>query len=108
MAGTNSGTNSGDMHSDSVLRSADVPDRTVTQVGKAVSEVMKLRQSLADDLATAQSEEERQNLAQHAESAAVQAISEQGITVAEYNEIIAAAQSDPDLEERVVTAYRLA
>jgi len=101
-------TNSGDMHSDATLRSIDVPDDTVAQVGKAVSEVMKLRQSLAENLATAQNDEERQSLAAQAENAAARAISQQGITVAEYNEIITAAQSDPDLEERVVTAYRLA
>jgi hypothetical protein len=38
----------------------------------------------------------------------VRAISAQGISVAEYHDIITAAESDPELEERVVTVYRLA
>jgi len=90
------------------LRSADVPDQTVSQVAKAVSEVVKLRQSLAETMATANTDEERQNMAEEAENAAARAISAQGITIAEYNEIITAAESDPELEERVMTAYRLA
>jgi hypothetical protein len=43
------------------LRSADVPVRTVSQVvGKVVLEVMKLRQSLAEKIATARRDEQRQ------------------------------------------------
>ncbi len=104
MAGTSSNTPPGD----GTLRSADVPDQTITQVGKAVSEVLKVRQSLEENMATARTDGERQNLTEQAETAAARAISEQGLTVAEYNEVITAAQSDPELEERVLTAYRLA
>jgi hypothetical protein len=69
-------------------------------------EIVKLRQSLEENIATAQTEEERQTLTSQVETAAVQAIGEQGLTVAEYNEVIAAAQADPDLEERVLVACR--
>jgi Domain of unknown function (DUF4168) len=93
---------------DTTWRSADVPDQTVSMVGKAAMEVMKLRESFTQNMAAAQTDEERQNLAEQAETAAVRAISEQGITVAEYNEVIGAAQSDPELEERVLTACRQA
>ena len=69
-------------------------------------EIVKLRQSLEENIATAQTEEERQTLAGQVETAAVRAIGEQGLTVAEYNEVISAAQADPDLEERVLVACR--
>ncbi len=98
--------NSSILGGDGALRSADVPDETVSQVGKAVSEIIKLRQSLEENMATAQSEDERQSLANQAETAAVRAISDQGLTIDEYNEVITSAQADPDLEERVLTAYR--
>ena len=101
-------TNSNAPRSGGTLRSADVPDQTVSQVGKAVSEVMRLRQSLEENMTTARTDEERQNLTEHAENAVVRAISAQGICIAEYHDIITAAESDPELEERVVTAYRLA
>jgi hypothetical protein len=101
-------TNSNAPRSGGTLRSADVPDQTVSQVGKAASEVMKLRQSLEENMAAERTDEERQSLTEQAENAAVRPISAQGISVAEYNEIITATKSDPELEERVVTAYRLA
>jgi hypothetical protein len=91
---------------DGTLQSGDVSDQVVSQVGKAVVEIVKLRQSLEENMATAQTEEERQDLAGHVETAAVRAIGDQGLTVAEYNEVIAGAQADPDLEERVLVACR--
>jgi len=90
------------------LTSDDVPDQTVAQVGKAVAEILKLRQSLEENMATAQTDEERQELAGQVESAAVRAIGDQGLTVAEYNQVITAAQADADLEERVLVACRTA
>ena len=91
---------------DGNLQSVDVSDQTISQVGKAVVEIVKLRQSLEENIATAQTEEERQTLTSQVETAAVRAIGEQGLTVAEYNEVISAAQADPDLEERVLVACR--
>jgi len=91
---------------DGNLQSGDVSDQTISQVGKAVVEIVKLRQSLEENIATAQTEEERQTLTSQVETAAVRAIGEQGLTVAEYNEVISAAQADPDLEERVLVACR--
>jgi hypothetical protein len=93
---------------DSAPQREEVPDQVVSQVGNAVAQIMKLRQSYAEDIATAESEEERQNLAGWIEDAAVRAISAQGLTVAQYNQIIAATQADADLEERVMVAYRTA
>jgi hypothetical protein len=69
---------------------------------------MKLRQSLEESMATARTDEECERLTEQADNAVVRAISAQGISIAEYHDIIAAAESDPELEERVVTAYRLA
>ena len=80
------------------LRNSDVSDQVVSQVGKAVVQIVKLRQTLEQNMATARTDEERQTLAEQVETAAVRAIDEQGLTVAEYNEVISAAQSDSDLE----------
>jgi hypothetical protein len=93
---------------DGTVRSADVADSTVAQIGKAVSEILRLREPLEERMATARTEQERQNIADQIEDAAVRAISDQGLTVAECNEVIAAAESDPDLEERVLIACRSA
>jgi hypothetical protein len=84
----------------------DVPDEMVSQVGKAVAEIMKLRQSFEENMATARTEEEAQGLADDVETAAVRAISDQGLTVDQYNHILNAAQADSRLEERVLLACR--
>ncbi len=76
------------------LQSGDVSDQTVSQVGKAVVEILKLRHSLEENMATAQTDEERQTLAEEVETAAVRVIGDQGLTVEEYNEVIAGAQAD--------------
>lgn len=100
--------NSKSPRDDGSLQSSEVSDQVISQVGKAVVQIVKLRQSLEEDMATAQTEEEKQTLTSHVETEAVRAIGEQGLTVAEYNEVIAAAQADPDLEERVLVACRTA
>ena len=101
-------TNSATRRDDETLRSGDVPDQTVAQVGKAVAQILKLRQTLEEQMATTQTEEERQSLAAEVENAAVEAIGDNGLTVTQYNQVIAAAQADSELEERVLTACRAA
>ena len=88
------------------MQSGDVSDQTISQVGKAVVEILKLRQSLEENIATAHTDEERQSLTNEVETAAVLAIGDQGLTVAQYNQVIAAAQTDSELEERVLVACR--
>jgi conjugal transfer/entry exclusion protein len=93
---------------DGTLQSSDVSDQVVSQVGKAAVQILKLRQSLEENMATARTEEERETLTSQVETAAVRAIDEQGLTIDEYNEVIAAARSDPELEERVLVACKTA
>jgi hypothetical protein len=91
---------------DGILQSGDISDETVSQVGKAAVQILKMRQTLEQSMATAQTDEERDSLSDQVSVAAVQAIGEQGLTVDQYNEVISAAQSDPELEERVLVACR--
>jgi len=101
-------TSSNPRPAEQALPDGDVPDQVVSQVGKAVAEILKLRQSLEESMAVAQSDQEKQSLADQVEGAAVRAISDQGLTVDQYNQVITAAQADSDLEERVLTACRAA
>jgi hypothetical protein len=101
-------TRSNTQRRDSALQPEDVPDQMVSQVGKAVAQIVKLRQSLEENMATAESEEQRHDLAGQIENAAVRAISDQGLTLDQYNQVIAATQADAELEERVMLAYRAA
>ena len=96
------------MQDDDTLQSADVSDQTVSQVGKAVVQILKLRQTMESSMATAHTDEERQSIADEVETAAVVAIGDQGLTVEQYNQVIGAAQTDSELEERVLVACRAA
>lgn len=87
-----------------VLQSADVSDQMVSQVGKAVVQIAKLRKSMEDQLVTARTDEDRQTIADELQSAALLAINEQGLSVTEYNQVIVSAEEDTDLEERVLLA----
>ena len=99
-------TNSSAQHSDGLLQSSDVSDETVTHVGKAVAHILKLRQTLEENMAAARTDEERQSIAEQVETAAVTAISDQGLSIDEYNQVIASARDDAELEERVLIACR--
>lgn len=91
---------------DGALTNEDVSDQTVSQVGKAVAQIVKLRQVLEENIANVHSDEERQDMTEEVETAARRAISDQGLSVTEYNQVISAAQSDSELEERVLSACR--
>lgn len=100
--------NSSAQHSDGLLQSADVSDETVSHVGKAAADLLRLRRSLEENVATARTDEERQSMAEQVETAAATAISNQGLSVDEYNQVIASAQDDEELQERVLIACRAA
>ena len=91
---------------DGAMPIGEVSDQVVSQVGKAVVQIMKLRESLEENMATARTAEERQTLAEQVETEAVRAISDQGLTVDQYNQVITAAQGDADLEQRVLVACK--
>jgi hypothetical protein len=83
---------------------ADISDDLVTKVGSAAVRVVEIRQTFTPRIVAARSQAERDGLEEEATAALVEAISDQGLSVDEYNEVVAAAQDDPDLEQRLLTA----
>jgi hypothetical protein len=98
--------NSSAQHNDGLLQNSDVSDETVSHVGKAVVHILKLRETLEENMAAARTDEERESITEQVETAAVTAISDQGLSVDEYNQVIASARDDAELEERVLMACR--
>jgi len=84
--------------------SADISDDMVSKVGTAAVRVVEIRQNFTPRIVAARSQAERDGLEAEATTALVEAISEQGLSVDEYNEVVAAAQSDPELEQRLLSA----
>lgn len=84
----------------------DITDETIEKVGKAVGQIALIREAYREGLTELDSDGEKQELAERAEAAAIKAISEQGLSVTEYNHVVATADDDPDLEERLLSAAR--
>lgn len=94
--------------SDSDNPDVKVPDEMVSKVGAAVGQVAMIRQEYTQRVQSAGTDDERDRLADQAQQAAVKAISDQGISVTEYNEVVSAAENNPDLEDRLIMAARAA
>ena len=84
-----------------------VSDETVTKVGRAVGQIALIREAYREGLTELDSDGEKQELARQAEAAALKAIGEQGLSVTEYNRVVASADNDPGLEERLLAAARV-
>jgi 3-oxoacyl-[acyl-carrier-protein] synthase III len=91
---------------DAAQPSADVSDEMVAKVGAAVGQVAVIRKEYTQRVQSAASDDEKEQLADQAEQAAVKAIDDQGISVSDYNRVVTAASDNPDLEERLLQAVR--
>jgi hypothetical protein len=79
-------------------------DETVSRVGRAAGQVASIRDAYRQGLNELDDEDEKEELGQQAETAAVKAISEQGLSIDEYHHVVNAAGEDPALRERLVAA----
>jgi hypothetical protein len=83
-----------------------ISDDTVTKVGRAVGQIALIREAYREGLTELDNDAEKQELAERAEAAAVQAIGAQGLSITEYNQVVTTADGDPALEERLLAAAR--
>jgi len=83
---------------------ANFSDETVAKVGRAVGQIALIREAYREGLNEADSEGEKQELAQRAEAAAVQVLDEQELSITEYNHVVATADDDPALQQRLLAA----
>lgn len=81
-----------------------IPDELVTKVGRAVGQVALIREAYREGLTEIDNDEDREQLAERAEQAAMNVISDQGLTVNDYNRVVAAADDDDELEQRLLEA----
>jgi hypothetical protein len=84
----------------------DLDDATVSKVGKALRRVAEIREAYSQRLASAATEDERLAAAERAEDAALEALGGQGLSVERYDQVLAAAEDDPELERRLLAAAR--
>src|ERR1700738_2624385 len=85
-----------------------VADDVVEKVGKVIAQIEAIRQDYTERVETVSAKDAKQALVDQAERAMVKAVTDEGLTIGEYNEVIEAAQADKDVEERVLAAARAA
>lgn len=85
-----------------LAQSASFTDDQLQSFAMAALEVREIRASYVEQMQTAESEEQRQQLAEEANAEMVEAVRETpGITIEDYNAIIEASADDPQLSQRI-------
>ncbi|MGY6531921.1 DUF4168 domain-containing protein [Glycocaulis sp.] len=81
--------------------SADVTDEQITAYITASQGVNMIAQSYQPQLEAAEDQEAAMAIQQEAEQQMITVVEQAGLTVDEYNSIVAGSQSDPELAERI-------
>ena len=82
-------------------QSANIPDQKLDAAANAVKGVSAVKQDYEQKLTTA-SQTEKERLVGEARTAMEKAVTDQGITVAEYTAILQVAQNDPIIHQKIV------
>jgi hypothetical protein len=86
------------------IQQGDLSDAMLQKVGAALRETVTIRQKYAERAQATKSPQEQQALTTQAQTEMVQAISDQGLSVQQYNQVIQMAQADPTLKQRLLSA----
>jgi len=78
----------------------------ITRVGAAAGLVARIQQDYSLQVQEETEPDAREALANRARADAERVIGEQGLSVQDYNAVLSAAENDPQLEERLLTAAR--
>jgi len=84
----------------------DISDDTVQKVGMALGQVTHIREEYTKRLALVETDDEKEAVASEAQDVMIQAVSEQGLSVGQFNAVVSAAEEDAELGQRVLAASR--
>ncbi|HTC08779.1 MAG TPA: DUF4168 domain-containing protein [Acetobacteraceae bacterium] len=91
-----------------VTGNADIPDSTVAKMGRALAEIAEVEQELASAVSAAATERDRMQLAEQADRAITDAVTDQGLSLTQFNQVVQAADEDQELRDRLTAAIRAA
>jgi hypothetical protein len=83
-----------------------VSDMTVQRVGKAIRNVTVIRQQYTQRTRNSNSSQVRQSLDAQAQRDMTKAVTDQGLTLQQYDQVIQMAQADPTLRQRLLSVAR--
>ncbi len=90
------------MHQPGAALRTEVTEDTLEKFAGAFSEIIEIQEDFTGKLEAARSNEEAQALQQQAQQEMVEAVEKNGLSVAEYNEVVAMMEQDPHLRERII------
>jgi hypothetical protein len=79
-----------------------IDEQKVEQFVEAFGEVQQLQQQFSQQLEGVSSQEEAQTLQQQAQQQMIEAVEQAGLTVADYNMVVAAMEQDEALRETIL------
>ncbi len=85
---------------------SDVPAEMVTRVGTAAGRVARIQQAYAMQAEGEPAADTRRAMADRARAAAEKVLDDQRLSIEDYNAVLTAAETDPDLERRLLDAAR--
>lgn len=80
----------------------DIDEASLNKFKDAFAEVNSIRESFAGKLENVEDSKKAQELQQEAQENMVSAVENAGLSVQEYNQIFAAVQQNPELQEKVL------
>jgi hypothetical protein len=81
-------------------QSKNIPEQKLDQAAAALQQVATLLPNFQQKLAAA-SPDDKQRVADEANDALAKAVTDQGLSVEEYNSIMQVAQNDPDVRDKI-------
>jgi hypothetical protein len=85
------------------MPAANVSRTTIAKAGKAMHQVMVINQSYGAKMSAATDPSTKARIVAAAKQKAMAAISAQGLTVSQYNQVLASAQSNPAVRQQLLS-----
>jgi len=82
----------------------EVSDQQVQSFVEAQTKIVEIQQQYQSRMASAETPESQQEMVAEANEKMISAVETSGLSVEEYNQIITAAESDTDLQQRISEA----
>jgi hypothetical protein len=82
--------------------SASIPDNKLDAAAAAMKNVSTVKEDYGRRIAQAPDDSEKSRLANEGEQALTKAVTDQGLSVAEYTEILQVAQNNPAVREKIL------
>lgn len=101
------GSSSSGMAMNGASQSAHIPSPEMTKAGHALKDVLKINHEYGAKLSQAKSKQAKQQIVSTARSKAKQAIQNDGLTVGQYNQVLAAARQNPKVREKLLAAANI-